>query len=378
MSAGREIDARQAFMILGALSDWGPISARKALAWAGGDPNRLLGEKSEALAAVVGKRRAESLRDWPTRFDLERTEARLEEMGARFVIETDEAYPSRLKQLPDAPLGLYWQGVESLPVPAIAIVGTRSTTSYGRRVTESFTRALVRAGFSIISGLALGVDAEAHRAALEAGGVTAAILGHGLEQSYPPQNRELFARMRVEGAVMSEFPFGRRPDRQSFPQRNRLVSGISVATLVVETARRGGSLITAKFAMEQNRTVFAIPGRIDQPQSLGCLDLVRDGATLVTSPEEIIDELKFMQLDLDLPLGSGEVPVEDRFEEELAGLEGDEREILAALRDGDALHMDQLCEGTSLPPFRVQAGLMMLELQRLVVRVPGGAFERNV
>ncbi len=367
-----------ALMILNALPDWGPINARRLLAWAAGDWMRVYSATLEELAPVVGAARARRLLAWPRQFDVGAEEARLSEMGAAFILEDDPRYPAELKRLEDAPLGLYWQGRESLPSPAIAIVGTRHATPYGRRITQQFTRELVRAGFSIVSGLALGIDADAHRTALEAGGATAAVLGHGLDRTYPPQNRGLFDEMRSRGIVISEFPLGRRPDRQSFPQRNRLVSGMSLATLVVETSIRGGSLITARFAMEQNRTVFAVPGRLDQVHSAGCHELIRDGATLVRSVDDILEELRFMQLDLSAAMDRA--PEKERQPDDPAlglSMGEDERALMELLRHGDVLHPDQFCEATGYPSYRVHAALMILELQRLVVRVPGGAYEKR-
>jgi DNA processing protein len=372
-------DERQAWMVLNAVEGWGPISGRKMLAWAGGDWRAIFAADEETLLALVGRKRADSLCRWHESFEVEREEARLAASGGRFVIPSDPDYPARLKGLPDAPLGLYWQGRGRLLDRSIAIVGTRHATPYGSKVTRQFARELARAGFTVVSGLALGIDAEAHAAVLEGGGSTLAVLGHGLDVVYPAKNAPLFRRMREEAALVSEFPFGRRPDRQTFPQRNRIVSGMTLATIVVESGRSGGSLITAKFAMEQNRTVFAVPGRIDQPHSRGCLDLIRDGATLLTSVDEVLEELNFMQLDLGLETGEErEVERARRRETLLAGLGEDERGLLVVLGAGESLHLDQLCERTGLPSFRVHAALMMLELQRLVRRGPGGLYEGNL
>lgn len=369
---------RQAWMVLNAAEGWGPISGRKALAWAGGDWRMLFSASEATLTELVGRKRATALCTWSDRFDVVGEEAALAGLGGRFVTEWDPDYPARLKGLPDAPLGLYWVGPARLPGAALAMVGTRHATAYGRKVTRQFARELSRAGFGIVSGLAAGIDAEAHEATLDAGGTTFGVLGCGIDVVYPLQNRKLFERMREEGALVSEFPLGRRPDRQSFPQRNRIVSGMSQATIVVESGRRGGSLITAKFAMEQNRTVFAIPGRLDQPHSLGCLDLIRDGATLLTSVDEVLEELRFMQLDLDLSESAESEAKEDAARTEaLAGLGEDESLVMRALAPGERLHLDQLCEVTDLPSFRVQAALMMLELQRLVLRDAGGTYEAN-
>lgn len=369
----------RAYRILSALPDWGPVNARRALEWAGGDWERLFGTKESVLSGLVGRARAARLANWWQHFDPEREESCMEANDTRFVLDDDPAYPAELRRLEDAPLGLYWQGKDwPRRAPAIAIVGTRHATPYGRKIAAQFTRGLMRAGFTIVSGLALGIDAEAHRVTLDGGGSTAAVLGHGIDISYPAQNRPLFERMREAGCVLSEFPFGRRPDRQSFPQRNRIVSGMCCAVLVVETSRRGGSLITARFAMEQHRSVFVIPARVDQVQSLGCLDLIRDGATLVTSVDDILEELRFMQLDFPIASSGAEEALSGGENEarRTGDLGTDERCLLECLLPGESLHLDQLCESTGFPSYRVQAALMMLELQRLIARQPGGTYER--
>lgn len=362
---------RDALMILNAIEGWGPVTGAKALAWLNEDFVKLFELPQEELAPVVGKHRAASLQGWAQKFNLEGEKERLQKLGARYVIPSDAEYPPSLKSLPDRPLGLYLRGHSELNVKrSIAIVGTRKATAYGRKVTEEFSRGLVHAGFTIVSGMALGVDTIAHEATLAADGKTAAVFGNGLDIVYPSQNRSLYQEIGDKGILVSEFPLGRRPDRQSFPQRNRLVSGMTLATLVVESASRGGSLITARFAMEQNRTVFAIPGRLDQPQSLGCLELIRDGASLVRSVDDILEELQFMQLDLNFTKGGLEAKVEPE-------LSGDEQLVYAALPAGESIPLDEIAEAASLPSHQVQAALMMLELQGHVIRIDGGRFERR-
>ena len=288
---------REALMVLSALPEIGPMTVKRLMTFFNEGIETIFAKKAEVLTAVLGVKKAGAILGWREHFDLEAHLENAASLGVRYLIEKDPEYPVLLKELPDAPLGLYVRGSVVVKQPAVAMVGTRHCTAYGRKVTEQLVRGLVRAGYTIVSGMALGIDAVAHRTALEAGGRTVAVLGNGVDRIYPPQHKALYQELIERGAIMSEFYLGRKADRQSFPQRNRIVSGMCDATVVVESAARGGSLITARFAMEQNRTVFAVPGRLDQAESRGCLDLIRDGATLVTGVEDILDELRFMGLD---------------------------------------------------------------------------------
>jgi DNA processing protein len=223
----------------------------------------------------------------------------------------------------------------------------------------------------VVSGLARGIDTAAHEGALSVGGKTAAVLGCGIDIVYPPENLALYRRIEESGAILSEFPFGRRADRQSFPMRNRVVAGICEATVVVETDVSGGSMITAKFAGEQGRTVFAVPGRIDQATSQGCHQLIRDGATLLTSVDDILQELSYLD-----GFQPGAIPPK----ETAAGREGpalsdDETRVLASFAGGAILTPDGIAELTGLSAAQLSSTLMMLELKRLVAKRSDGAFE---
>ena len=211
----------------------------------------------------------------------------------RLVTDLDADYPPQLREIASPPLVLYVVGdVSALSKPGVALVGTRKATSYGRETAKSFAAGLARAGWAVFSGLALGIDAAAHEGALAGGGVTAGVLGGALDMFYPEANRALARRM-VEhgGCVVSEFPFGRRPDAQTFPQRNRIVSGLARGVVAVECPLRSGTLVTCLRANEQGRAVMAVPGRIDWPSSAGCLNLIREGARMVTSVDDVIEEL---------------------------------------------------------------------------------------
>ena len=211
----------------------------------------------------------------------------------RLVTELDADYPPQLREIASPPLVLYVVGdVSVLSKPGVSLVGTRKATAYGRETAKSFAAGLARAGWAVFSGLALGIDAAAHEGALAGGGVTAGVLGGALDMFYPEANRALARRM-VEngGCVVSEFPFGRRPDAQTFPQRNRIVSGLARGVVAVECPLRSGTLVTCLRANEQGRAVMAVPGRIDWPSSAGCLNLIREGARMVTCVDDVIEEL---------------------------------------------------------------------------------------
>ena len=211
----------------------------------------------------------------------------------RLVTDLDADYPPQLREIASPPLVLYVVGdVSVLSKPGVALVGTRKATAYGRETAKTFAAGLARAGWAVFSGLALGIDAAAHEGALAGGGATAGVLGGALDMFYPEANRALARRM-VEngGCVVSEFPFGRRPDAQTFPQRNRIVSGLARGVVAVECPLRSGTLVTCLRANEQGRAVMAVPGRIDWPSSAGCLNLIREGARMVTCVDDVIEEL---------------------------------------------------------------------------------------
>ncbi|MFZ9683462.1 MAG: DNA-processing protein DprA, partial [Cephaloticoccus sp.] len=291
-----KLTARQALLVMNALPNIGPITLNRLLEEFGGDPVAVLGASARQLQAGkgVGPAVSASLTDWAKHFDLAREEERMARAGADFITAVDETYPRLLKEIHDPPIGLYRKGNYAFDQPCIAIVGSRRTTLYGQSVAQRFAAELAQRGFCIVSGLARGIDTAAHEGALSVKGHTVAVLGCGLDIIYPPENLDLYRRIAETGAIVSEFPFGRKADRQSFPMRNRVVAGICDAVIVVESDVAGGSMITARFAGEQGRLVYAVPGRIDQASSAGCHQLIRDGATLLTSVDDILGELSYL------------------------------------------------------------------------------------
>jgi DNA processing protein len=287
----------QALVVLNALPHLGPITANRLLEACGGDPVAVLTTDPAALRSVrgVGPVIAETLVAWRSHVDLAAEERGLRANRAIFLAAEDEGYPILLREIHDPPIGLYCRGRYEPAQTSVAIVGSRRTTQYGLATARRLGGELARRGFCVVSGLARGIDTAAHEGALDAGGRTVAVLGTGVDLVYPPENRTLTERIAREGALLSEFRLGRSADRQSFAMRNRIVAGMSAAIVVVESDVDGGSMITARFAAEQGRVVLAVPGRIDQPTSAGCHQLIRDGAVLLTSAEDVVDELSYLR-----------------------------------------------------------------------------------
>jgi DNA processing protein len=365
---------QQSFLILNALPNIGPITLNRLLEELGGDPRAIFSTQIRRLEAVkgVGPAISSTIANWREHFDLAREEERMAKSGAAFITPRDSGYPKLLKEINDPPIGLYRKGNYLFEQPCIAIVGSRRTTLYGQSVAKKFGAELARLGFCVVSGLARGIDTAAHEGALSVGGKTAAVLGCGIDIVYPPENLALYRQLEAQGAIVSEFSFGRRADRQSFPMRNRVVAGMCEAVVVVETDVNGGSMITARFAGEQGRLIFAVPGRIDQATSQGCHQLIRDGATLLTSVDDILNELNYLD-----GLRPQPIPTKEGNElgAVLAGLNEIEASVFEQFRGGAMLTLDALASQTGRPAAELSATLMMLELKRLIAKRADGTFE---
>jgi DNA processing protein len=288
-----ELTQRQALLALNALPGIGPIAANQLLEAFGEDPCAALSADRRKLESILGAR-ASAVRYWRAHFDPVREESRMETSGVGFVGSGDPGYPALLREIPDPPVGLYRKGNYMFGHPCVAIVGSRRATVYGQSVAKRLGAELAQRGFCVVSGLARGVDTSAHEGALSAGGRTAAVLGTGIDIIYPPENLGLYRRIAETGAVLSEFPFGRALDQDSFAMRSRVISGLCEAVVVVESDIHGGAMTTARFAGEQGRLVFAVPGRIDQSTSGGSNQLIRDGATLLTRVEDLLQEIQYL------------------------------------------------------------------------------------
>lgn len=292
--------------------------------------------------------------------------ARINSIEAWMITFWDSSYPGVLRQLADPPAILYGRG-RWLEGPALAIVGARRPTDIGRRFTERLAAELAAAGLVIVSGLARGIDAAAHRGALETGGRTVAVLGCGIDRVYPPEHARLYNRISEHGLLLSEYPPGIAPLPGHFPARNRIISGLSQGTLVIEAARDSGSLITAEFALEQGREVMAVPGGIDRKTSYGPNLLIKQGAHPVTEASEILQILGFPGIARDA------APATEP--EELA-LTGPAARILALL-DLTPLHSDELARESGLTPRELSAILLHLELEGYAEKLPGGRYIRG-
>ena len=321
----------------------------------------ILPEKAPTIEAILGGVAAERVG----------AELRwLEEPGNHLVTLGDADYPPLLREIADPPVCLYLRGVRGvLAQPQLAIVGSRNPTPGGCLNAEAFAEALTHAGLTVTSGLALGIDGCAHRAALAAGGGTIAVAATGLDRVYPARHRELAHQIAERGALVSEFPLGTPPRREHFPQRNRLISGLSLGVLVVEAALKSGSLITARLAAEQGREVFAIPGSIHSPLTRGCHQLIRQGAKLVETAQDILEELgPLAQAARSGGAGAARPPTAAALEPSMAGL----LEHLGY----DPVAPDTLVERSGLTPEAISSMLLQMELRGLIAACPGGKYQR--
>ncbi|MDO5554497.1 MAG: DNA-processing protein DprA [Planctomycetia bacterium] len=294
-----------------------------------------------------------------------------QQAGIDLIAKRDSRYPNNLQRIEDAPELLYVAGhFEPQDEFALAIVGTRAASFYGKKQATQLTTGLVQAGMTIVSGLARGIDGTAHRAALNAGGRTIAVLGSGLLRVFPPEHDELARAISQQGAVVSEFPPEVSPNKGHFPRRNRIVSGLSLGVLVVESPRRSGTLITARLAAEQNREVFAVPGPIDAENSRGCHQLLRDGAVLVESTADILDALG--PLTAPVPIEQLATPMRVPREMQLNSRE----QTVLALLDATSIPIEAVIEQSGLPAHQVLTALSVLEMKRIVQRDGGNRVRR--
>ncbi len=348
-------------------------SRYKALMESFGNEAAALNAPESALlrARGIGPKTAASISQARANIDARKEieEARAE--GISLIPCFDPLYPARLAEIASPPLILYVLGNPlALGFPSLGIVGTRRSTFYGQKQARVFASDLSSLGFSIVSGLARGVDTEAHCAALDAGGMTVAVLGSGLLNVYPPENAGLARRIASRGAVVSEFALRTSPEKFNFPRRNRIISGLSLGVLVIEASLRSGALLTARWAIEQDREVFALPGRIDSPQSAGTNALISRGAKLVSCASDIVSELP----PSDLPEAA--LQGASRIAPDPAGLSLDEKSALAGIGQ-DPSSIEDLAEATGMPPERLSAALFFLEMKRFVRQLPGKMFARG-
>ncbi len=332
-----------------------------------GSPDEILGATDQRLTEVEGITQAhvKKLRAAQQQIDLTELHQECAEHQSNILTIADESYPALLKEIDDPPPVLFVQGgFTKADELALAVVGTRKCTPYGRTVARELATNLAQRGFTIVSGLAVGIDGEAHEAALEAGGRTIAVLACGADITYPREHRQLREKIAQSGAVITECPFGTPPTRERFPMRNRLISGLSLGTVVVEAPSKSGALITAGLAGEQGREVFAVPGDINSPTSRGCHGLIKDGAQLVEVPEDVVDGLGIMLR---------AVPAREQRQD--VELHGDEETVYQALSH-QPRHADEIAESCEISPAQVTSALMLLEVKGLVRRFAGNTYVR--
>ena len=343
-----------------------------------GPPQQVFSQSLAALRGAVGDALAQALHTEPEtwRSDVATVRAWLDADASRHVLTLDDArFPRKLLDTADPPLLLYAQGrLEWLDAPSIAIVGSRHPTPQGRDNARAFARALGNGGWTIVSGLAMGIDGAAHEGALESLGSTIAVVGTGLDRIYPARHEKLARRIAEHGLMLSELPLGSAPLAENFPQRNRIIAGLAQGTLVVEAAVQSGSLITARMANECGREVFAIPGSIHSPLSRGCHALIKQGAKLVEDAQDVLDELRggasarASRADAD--------GATTRDEPASPALASRDRAIVDAM-GFDPVDFDTILDRTGLDTATAQARLLDLELEGHIQRIPGGRFQRR-
>lgn len=351
----------------------GPVRVRQLLSHFG-DPVSILKASKQQLLHVhgIGEETAEAISGWEKSVDLAGELKRISDYGCHVLIQEDANYPELLRQIYDPPIVLYVKGsITAKDKNGVAMVGSRMTTHYGIEVARKLAYQLAYIGITVVSGGARGIDTAAHQGALSAKGRTVAVLGTGINIVFPPENVELFERIASNGAVVSQYPFNRKADKQSFAIRNRIVAGMTLGTVVVEANLSSGALITANFATEYGRQIFAVPGRIDSPRSKGCHELIKKGAKLCEGAEDILSEFEYLFPATNRAPAPNETGVLPALE-----LSDNEQKVFTAI-DGEQSSIDEIIRRSALPSSAVSVALLSLEMKRLVKQLPGKMFLRN-
>jgi DNA processing protein len=357
----------EAYISLNMVPHIGPVRVRRLLD-AFGSPVAALNAPLARLESVagIGPEAARSIREWESHVDLSGELGLVRDFGAKVLTVASPDYPALLREIYDPPTVLYILGdILECDRHAIGVIGTRKPSHYATECAKKLSYQLAYAGVTVVSGLARGVDTAAHQAALAAKGRTIGVLGSGLMELYPPENKPLAEKIATSGAVITEFSMRIKADRQTFPMRNRIISGCSFGLLVVEAGAKSGALISANQAGEQGRSIYAVPGRIDNPGAIGSNKLIQQGAKLVTSASDILDDMGI--LFAEKPNLS---PVRS------PDLSGNEAKIHAAIGDDEA-HIDTIIERSGLPSHTVSSSLLALEMKKLVRQLPGSRFVRT-
>jgi DNA processing protein len=367
------MDSREALVALNMVEHVGPVRARQLLEHFG-DATKILSASKHQLLHVrgIGEETAESIAGWEKSVDLAAEMKRVADSGCEIVVQPDAHYPELLREIYDPPMVLYVKG-KLMPKDknGVAMVGSRMTTHYGIEVARKLGYQLAYTGVTVVSGGARGIDTAAHQGALSGKGRTICVLGTGIAIVFPPENGELFERIAANGAVISQFPFNRKADKQSFAIRNRIVAGMTLGTVVVEANLTSGALITANFATEYGRQVFAVPGRVDSPRSKGCHELIKKGAKLCEGVEDILSEFEYLFPASNRPPSANETGVLPALD-----LSENEQKVFGTL-DSEELTTDDVIRKSGLPSSAVSVALFSLEMKRLVRQLPGKLFVKN-
>ena len=367
------MDSREALVALNLIEGVGPVRVRQLLEHFGEATAILRASRQQLLQARnIGEETADAITHWEKTIDLDAELKRIAEFGCRIVTQADPEYPELLRQIYDPPIVLYVKG-ELLPKDknSVAMVGSRMTTHYGIEAARKLAYQLAYLGVTVVSGGARGIDSAAHQGALSANGRTIVVLGTGINIVFPSENIQLYERIAANGALITQFPFNRPGDKQSFPIRNRIVAGMTLGTVVVEANLTSGALITANFANEYGRQVFAVPGRIDSPRSKGCHDLIKKGAKLCEGAEDILSEFEYLFPASNKPPSATETGVLPAIE-----LSENEQKVYDTL-DQEEISIEDVIRKSGLPPSGVSVALLALEMKRLIRQLPGKMFVKN-
>ncbi len=365
------VSEREALLVLNAVGHLGQQRVSRLTEHFGSAANALqAAEKELAASQILSSEIVSRLVNF-SRDEFLKTERELLKKFQVIVLTlADDDYPKLLKEIPDAPVVLYARGdIDVLNSPCIAVVGPRLASLYGLSVAEKFSSQLAESGITIVSGLAKGVDTSAHRGALKAKGKTIAVLGCGLAEMYPAENEKLSREIVRNGAVVSEFPMTMPPIKYNFPQRNRIISGLSLGVIIAEASHKSGALITSRFALEQGREVFAVPGKVDNPNAAGVNNLIKQGAKLIMSVEDVLEEL-IVQLK---PYTLNPVPAETQTPAAVKNLTEEEREVSLCLGKQPS-HIDQIAHHCGRSMDWLGSKLLSLELKGIVKQLPGKFF----
>lgn len=344
----------------------GPVRLRALLTHFGDIEIAWYASSKDLQAAGLDQRSLTSLLSTRSTCDLDAELRAIEQIGAWVLTLEDTAYPPLLRQIVDPPPVLYVRGtLTEADNRALAVVGTRRATVYGKTMTEELVDPLARRGFTIVSGLARGIDSAAHQTALNAGGRTVAVMANGIDRVYPPENRQLAEAIVAQGALLSELPLGEPPEGKHFAPRNRIVSGLTLGTVVVEAAEHSGALMTANQALEQGRDVFAVPGNALSPASKGTNALIQNGARMVTSAQDILDELNLDAVNHTGLTAPASQPVNDPI------IENETEALVLRYLSAEPQHIDDVAHQSGLSVVQVSSTLTMLELRGLVRQMGG-------